>query len=503
MTLKNDVVFSKSNHKRSHNIFSSRKTRGPFSLSSSMMEDNQYDDDDDDDDNDNDDANFEPSQAQLDWMKNRKKADDQLDAVAKDEADINDINDNDGNSEQKGNVFLPSTGFSVSDEIMDSENNKLSTRLLPLDNTPGIARIVSSGSDGVDDPIRYLVSLSPPPPSSSSSSSSRKEDSENSNAKDDSNSNNNSNASEKDPKEEDESSLSSSTRKYVMVDIPPYSDKLVKKMRDFMGPNSQMSSILVTSRTSIHYKEGPAVYVTRKSELEQWITAFPGVGVVMYRLDTQRDCKDLVTQRLDGNGPWALEKGKDGENNTFVETGRPLTYMEWDEETKVKVLDDGETPPDDDDDDEEIMEDADDYTPSAIREKEEGNRILAIYTPGHTFGSVSFVFPEMGVCCSGFTIPFESSREALNMGVRGAGPNLDYRGFITTNSAGISKQMNSARHLVDTYCDRFQEVLPARGNPVLLSGSVNNRRNVLFDILQQYEEVGKIYEELGITGGAK
>lgn len=432
----------------------------PFSLSSSLTDGNQFDDDDYDENDGAEDGEFEPSRAQLDWMESRKTADEQVDSVVtKDDGDDN---------QQKGNVFLPSTGVSVSDEIMDTEKIKISTKLQPLEKNPGIARILSSGSDGVEQPIRYLLSLSPP------TQSSKEEASEN-------------NAS-------NEEFVYSN--KYVMIDIPPYSDKLAEKMRDFMGNNSILSSILVTSRTSIHYQEGPAVYVTRKSELEKWVKAFPGIGVLMYRLDTPRDCKDIVTQRLDGYGPWAMDEGQNGEDVKFVETGRPLTYLEWDEETQKKVLDDGETPPDD----EENVDDDEGFSLLDIRKKEEGKRILAVYTPGHTFGSVSYVFPEMGVCCSGFTIPLESSREAINMGIQGAGPKLDYRGYVTTNNAGISRQMSSAKDLVNLYSDRFQGVLPARGSPVFLSGSADYIKSMLFETLQQYEQVGKIYEELGITG---
>lgn len=451
-----------SNDKRPQNSpFLRNKYYKVFPLSSSFMDGNQFNEDDFDENDGDEDGDFEPSRAQLDWIESQKKVDEQVDSVV--------TRDNGDNNQQKSNVLLPSTGVSVSDEIMDTET-KVSTKLQPLENKPGIAKILSSGGEGVEDPIRYLLSLTPPPNL----------------------------GKDKDSEKNTSNEELSNPREYVMIDIPPYSDELAKEMRDFMGHNSVLSSILVTSRTSIHYKEGPAVYVTRKSELEKWIASFPGVGVVMYRLDAPRDCKELVTQRLDGYGPWALDEGKDGEDMKFVETGRPLTYLEWDEETQKKVLDDGESPPDD----EETLENDEDFSPSAIRGREEGKRILAIYTPGHTFGSVSYVFPEMEVCCSGFTIPLESSREDINMGIQGAGPNLDYRGYITTNNAGISRQMSSAKHLVNVYGDRFQGILPSRGNEVFLPGSIEYRKSVLFETLQEYEEVGKIYEKLGITGGS-
>lgn len=412
------------------------------------------------------DDEFEPTKAQLEWLEKRKETNEQINAVTKDQPDTN---------EKRGNVFLPSTGVSVSDEIMESQNGKLRSKVIPFDGKAGVARILSSSAESTNEPIRYLVSLSPPRMEKSNESS---------------------NEMDGDGSKSESSNHEGDILKYALVDIPPYSDELVEQMHNFMGPNSKLSSILVTSRTSIHYEEGPAVYVTRKSELETWIKAFPGVEVVMYRLDTPRDCRDLVTQKLDGYGPWALEEGVNGEENAFIETGRPLTYIEWDEETKVKVLDDGESPPDDDDIDEE-----EDYSPLAIRKKEEGKRILAVYTPGHTYGSVSFIFPEMGVCCSGFTIPVESSREAANMGIRGAGPTLDYRGYVTTNTAGISKQMESARHLVNNYCDRFDTVLSSKSCFVSLSDSEGQRKSLLLDVILQFEQVGKIYEEMGIIDG--
>ena len=377
---------------------------------------------------------------------------------------------------------------------MELQNGKVRSKVVPFDGKAGVARILSSSADSMNEPIRYLVSLSPPPTTTmeqsneSSSSNNEMMDSEESKSK---------------SSNQEEETNDVEIVNYSLVDIPPYSDELVEQMRNFMGPNSKLSLILVTSRTSIHYEEGPAVYITRKSELEKWIKAFPGVEVVMYRLDTPRDCRDLVTQKLDGYGPWALEEGVNNNNNgeeqsLFIESGRPLTYIEWDEETKVKVLDDGESPPDDDEENKE-NDDEEDFSPLAIRKKEEGKRVLAVYTPGHTYGSVSYIFPDMGVCCSGFTIPLESSREASNMGIRGAGPTLDYRGYVTTNTAGISKQMESARHLVHTYCDRFDAVLSAKS--CFISDSEVQRKSLLLDVILQFEQVGKIYEEMGIIDG--
>ena len=86
----------------------------------------------------------------------------------------------------------------------------------------------------------------------------------------------------------------------------------------------------------------------------------------------------------------------------------------------------------------------------------------------------------------------------MNFGTEGTGPALDFRGYITTSQAGITRQMESARNLVETYSDRFNVLLPSRGDPFFLDGNTNDRRATLLNIVDQYERVGKIYEELGI-----
>jgi len=195
---------------------------------------------------------------------------------------------------------------------------------------------------------------------------------------------------------------------------------------------------------------------------------------------------------LDGYGPFAAS------NATFVETGRPLVHEAWDHDVAQDVLS-GKPPPDDDS--KAMNEDADNdqYTPEAIRQREQGKRILAVYTPGHTFGSMSYVFPEIKVCCSGFTLPIEDNREDENPGMDSTGPALDCRGYITTSKAGITRQMESARNLVNNYIDRFDVILPSRGDPLFLdSDNVSERKQSVMEILQQYEKIGKIYEDLGI-----
>ncbi len=388
-----------------------------------------------------------------------------------------------------GNVNVPKTGVSINDEMETIQSKeKFVSQLFPLDikqerqsdggggdfdggnDSPRIAAIqtVTPNSIG-DEPMRYIISI-------------------------------------------DEH------RNYAMVDVPPYSDDLVEQIHQFMKPKSSnesehekddatgtLSSILVTCRDGLHYDETPAVYVTRKSDLLKWKKAFPGIEIVIYRLDTPRDCKEVVTQSLDGYGPWALKSS--GENNirenksnqsrdVFLETGRPFTRMEWDEETQARVLDNGEVPPDDDED----LDDDDQYTPEAIKKREEDKDVLAIYTPGHTSGHVAYIFPKLRLCCSGWLIPVEDTRSSANIaGLGTAGPALDYRGYITTNSGGIDRQVESARNLVNVYGDRFDAILPSRGPPVTLGHlPLVNRQRVLHDMLNEYAELGRVYNSLGI-----
>lgn len=377
------------------------------------------------------------------------------------------------------NVHIPSTGVSVTDELQKSMQEKFDSVLVPITGLPSVAQIVTtSSSDGITEPVRYLASLSP-----ISSNSKQEEESE-------------SGANDKDNNQE--KSTSDEEQSFVLVDIPPFSDKLAANMRRFMSKNDgngKLVAMLITSRDAIHYDEAPAVYTTRRSDLYSWTLAFPEAQVIAYRLDVPRDCRDMITQRLDGYGPWALDESHESGNVTFVETGRPLTYEEWDEDVTKQVMEEGTTPPDDDLNDDE---DSDLYTPEAIREREEGKRVLAIYTPGHTFGSVTYIFPEIQACFSGYTIPFEDDRYDESMGTAAGGPALDFRGYITTNKGGMDRMMESARNVVDTYSDRFMAVLPSRGDPLFVDGSEEDRREALHYIIDQYGKIGRIYEQLGI-----
>lgn len=382
--------------------------------------------------------------------------------------------------------FIPKTGISISDEIESIQSTeKFQTRLVPYQ-TPGLARI-ETFTDSVGEEVnRYLVAL----------------------------------------QEQNDDDDTEDLLQYVMVDVPPFSEELAAQINNFISPstssdnfvtnlnkrNGTLSAILVTCQDCIHYDEQPAVYVTRKNDLMSWKKAFPQLKIIMYRLDTPRDCNDVVTkygQILDGYGPWALEDNsnniEDSTNNAkfnFVETGRPLTRVLWDENTQAKVLDDGEIPPDDNDNeasmDEETIEDL--YSPKAIRERENNKLILALYTPGHSFGSVCYIFPEREICCSGFALPIQDTRSQANSGgMLEAGPTLDYRGYLTTNKGGIQRQVESARHLINTYNDRFSIILPSRGPSTFLSdcGPIK-RAQILNDALNEFRDTGEAYERLGI-----
>jgi glyoxylase-like metal-dependent hydrolase (beta-lactamase superfamily II) len=397
--------------------------------------------------------------------------------------------------EESGSVHIPSGGISVSDAMEAALLDRFVSSVVPVETLEkgSAAQIVSeSTTSAALEPARYLVALSPP---SSSSQQQQPLD-------------------------------------YCLVDVPPFTNQLVDEMNAFMGKSKgRLRLVVVTSRDAIHYDSASSTdYETmvRKSDLHKWKAAFPDVCVVSYRLDTPRDCREVVTQVLDGYGPFALEdkvddddKPKGSADNArmkFVETGRPLMVEEWDFNVAQDVMSGKAQPPDDGDNPTSgsAKDKVDDspYSPEKVREREEGKRLIAVYTPGHTYGSVSYVFPEIGVCCSGYAIPVEDSRlnqydggdddEGDGFGSNvGTGPILDCRGYITTSRAGIQRQMESARKLIQTYGDRFDVILPSRGDPLLwLPTSVAERKKVLLDIVKQYEKIGTIYEDLGITASS-
>lgn len=338
----------------------------------------------------------------------------------------------------------------------------------------GVARIDTTTSDSIgEEPVRWLVSL-------------------------------------KDP------NINDGCQPYFMFDIPPYSDKLANEIKAFMDPNynnskgdtskmkGKLDAILVTNQQSIHYDQSPGVYVTRTSDLEKWKKAFPEVKVIMYRLDQPRECRESVTQVLDGYGPWGWENADIG----FVETGRPLQVEEWDESTASNVIKMGETPPDDrETEDADVQEDDELYSKDAIRKREDKYDLLAVYTPGHTFGSVTYVFPQRGICCSGYSLPMESAYDFVNVEEDGEytstpiapqGPRLDYQGYIAT-SVSRPRQMSSASKLINDYIDRFAIVLPARGDVVFLDSDNDTRKRDLMENIGLYTKISEIYGRLGIA----
>jgi hypothetical protein len=392
-----------------------------------------------------------------------------------------------------GDVPIPTTGISVADEMEKAQKVRFYSEVVEISGlAKGVkaAQILTSTTGGAYEAVRYLIRLS------------RQDDEQTTVANYD------------DP---DASTVTKDAVKeiedFVMVDVPPYSKKLVKQMEEMMGPSGRLSAILVTCRDSIHYDDAPGVYSIRRADLLKWEKAFPNAAIVAYRMDIPRDCRESVTQRLDGYGPWAMvtDLSKVAKNETFVENGKPLTYRLWDPDIAMEILEGKRKPPGENDgDDDDIFiskkadaekDDVDLYAPENIRAKEEGKRVLAIYTPGRTYGSMSYVFPELGLCASGYLLPLEDPRVESNRGIELAGPALDCRGYITTSKAGISKQMESARKLVNSYSDRFSIVLTSRGDPFYFNNlSSEGRRKTLLDILSQYEKLGSIYEQLGITG---
>ena len=361
------------------------------------------------------------------------------------------------NDEKRADILLPTTGVSVSETMEEAQRDQYKTDLVPVTTLPGVAQVVTKSTAGSFDPIRYLVALTPP--------------------------------TEKNEDGEVVPTTSTEPQQYVLTDIPPYSDRLAALIRKFMGPSGKLAAICMTSRTGVHYDEAPGVFTTRKSDIADWLSVFPKLEIVGYRLDIPRDCGPLVSQKLNGYGPWAWNN-----DGVFEETGRPLITKEWDAKAVKTMLQKGLIPPEVE---EEQVVDENEYTPESIRQKEEGKRLIAVYTPGHTHGTLSYVFPETNVVVSGFTIPIEDAG-ADNAGQFSA-PVMDARGYITTSGAGMAKQMESARRLVNTYGDRFGIVLPARDDPFFLDElEESERKSVMLRIIDQYDQIGQIYSRLGI-----
>lgn len=394
-----------------------------------------------------------------------------------------------------GDVPIPTTGLSVSDEMGKAQRDRFYTHLVPiigLGKGVKAVRILSSTTAGSYEAVRYLVRLT------------RKFDEVNTNVGNLDMDFDDIDIDDDDEEEKLNEGLGSPTASsldtddFVMIDVPPFSEKLAEEMKALMGPNGRLSTILVTSQECIHYDESPGVFSIRKAELPKWKKAFPETAIVAYRMDIPRDCRDSITQRLDGYGPWAMEGLLDETGSIFKESGLPFTVKEWDPELAEDILSGKQQPPGEEG--EENGNDANvEVTPDTIRANEEGKRVIAVYTPGRSFGSMTYVFPELQLCASGFSLPIEDSREEENHGMDSPGPALDHRGYITTSKAGMSRQIESATKLVNSYVDRFDIVLTARGDPFYLDGKTDERRETLLEIMGQYEKLGKIYEQLGIS----
>ena len=382
-----------------------------------------------------------------------------------------------------GDVPIPTTGLSLSDEMEKVQKERFYSQLVPITGLgKGVkaVRILSSTADGGYEAVRYLVRLTRTPDEINVDLRDFGIDSE-----------------DIDEEEQVRSSASSGGGggdDYVMIDVPPFSETIVEEMKNLMGPSGRLSMILVTSQDCIHYDDSPGVFSVRKADLPKWKKAFPSTAIVAYRMDIPRDCRDSITQRLDGYGPWAMEECRDDTGSFFEESGIPLTVKEWDEDLAQDILTGKQQPSEVEELELDEMSQLD-----RIRANEEGKRVLAVYTPGRSFGSMTYVFPELQLCASGFSLPLEDSRGEENYGMDSAGPALDHRGYVTTSKAGIARQVESARKLVDSYIDRFEIILTARGDPFYLEDNVDERRQTLLETIGQYEKLGSIYERLGIS----
>jgi glyoxylase-like metal-dependent hydrolase (beta-lactamase superfamily II) len=319
---------------------------------------------------------------------------------------------------------------------------------------------------------------------------------------------------------------------YYMIDIPPFSQHLVQEIRLFLkkqtypqqeegeevdensdyfsttngtntktkrrGRNSSSSTsippkahqptlraILITCKTSIYYSEAPGtVYSMRKSDLSLWKEAFPGVEIIMHRNDMEKDLQGSITQVLDGYGPWAWNET----TGRFDETGHKLVVLNWDRDKIMRLY----SSSDEINATELALREAgiDPNQVIDVRANEANRGILAVYTPGHTMGSMCYVMPPLELCFSGHTLPEDQFRDNVR---------FDGLGTVSTNKAGLLRQVDSALHFADTYVDRFHTILPSRGNVIYLpKDDLEQRRSSLKLAIKQFGKVAKAYSDLGI-----
>jgi glyoxylase-like metal-dependent hydrolase (beta-lactamase superfamily II) len=262
--------------------------------------------------------------------------------------------------------------------------------------------------------------------------------------------------------------VSKEEQKYIMVDVPKYSKALEKQIRKFCNGNQPLT-IVVTNQNSIYYDNAPGNLVIRRSDAIKWAEAFPGIEIVIHRHDIFRDLQKIVTQRLDGYGPWGINL----ESGRFVDLGHPLQAIEGLDGFEMEFdVENYESPE---------MEDIN------VRESEYSKHCIAVYAPGHSFGSMCFIIPQLQAICSGNTIP------PINL-LEGKILRMDSQGIVTTNRAGISRQIESAQNLVSSYADLFHLMLPSRGSLQRFPVDVDKRTERLTQLLKKFEEY-KRYEE--------
>ncbi|KAL7573121.1 hypothetical protein ACA910_018796 [Epithemia clementina (nom. ined.)] len=493
------------------------------------------DDDDDEDDNKNNKANAFNLKVQQQYQRGRRRQ------FSEEEED---------DDKDREEHHLPTTGFSLSDELdlaaANSVGGSFVTDAIAIPGVRAAAQLVTRPVDPqvvAFEPMRYLVALddndntnkdSPSlfalidiPPYSPELVTRIQVFMEQYNSKNENENNSGSNNATTTTAASSSSSFSKSS---------PSSSWLV--------------AILVTSSDAIYVDETPTqIYSqTRRAKLvHQWQQAFPKAVLVVHRIETPRECVrssssssseqfTLRLQRLDGQGPFGyyrapelphddtITTNSDSRSVLFEELGRPLSVRPWDYATAQGVWN-GTLHPETFRSNHNSTstttavsnDNSKDYSRAAIRQREDQCSIVAVCTPGHAFGSLSFVFPNVGLCASGYTLPVEDERyeDNDNTGRVVGGPALDVRGYITTSRAGVLRQMQSARQLVQDYSDRCSRaILPSRGNPLVWSrprrqtsgdstkddlALAQERKAYLLAMIDQYDKIGQIYEQLGIT----
>jgi hypothetical protein len=105
-------------------------------------------------------------------------------------------------------------------------------------------------------------------------------------------------------------------------------------------------------------------------------------------------------------------------------------------------------------------------------------------------GSMCYVMPPLQLCFSGHTIPEDTLRDSIR---------FDGLGPVSTNQAGLVRQVNSALSFAESYVDRFYTILASRGNIIELpKGDQEQRRYYLESLIKQFGKVAKAYSDLGI-----